>query len=501
MKRILLLITLILSGLGPGLAQSQDLEKGTTEDLRAVTKVHLSPPFFDMECLNKIVETVRKKAPKLTFVAVRSDADVGLVFSMTLQTNTYRIPGDTPGGPSRSTNEIIWELRGHTLRFLQGGGSRTIKEFTRKGSDRKALAEKFAEDFVKTYLAVNPTNQAATSAESNRNKPNLVRQENPPDKGINRNGESLATTRPKETPEDDVLRIDTSLVVIHASVTDRQGRPVTNLRREDFSIFENDLKQNIAFVDPVDKPFTVALLIDLSDSTRSRMKEMLGAINIFIDRLRLDDQVMAITFDNEIKEILKPANVGEVRGAGINVVPEGGSTRLYDAVDFVMKKYRAGPTGRKVVVLLTDGVDGESFLATLESNLRDVQEADVLFYVIRYDTYAAYMRSNVDRFGPRAKLMSVEIKKQYERGDAYLQSLAERSGGHLFRADNIEDLPAVFASIIETLGRQYSLGYYSTSPPVKEEQRTIKVRVGSPGLVVKARDRYTAKSPTAQRDR
>jgi hypothetical protein len=88
----------------------------------------------------------------------------------------------------------------------------------------------------------------------------------------------------------DFLHIDTSLVTILANVIGRDGSPAPDMRQGDFSVYEDDVKQEIAFFEPVDRPFTVVLLIDSSTSVDAQLKEIVKAARVLVDRLRPDDQ-------------------------------------------------------------------------------------------------------------------------------------------------------------------------------------------------------------------
>ena len=104
-------------------------------------------------------------------------------------------------------------------------------------------------------------------------------------------------TGPEEVSEGDVVRVDTSLVTIPVSVLDRQGRFIPNLKQEDFTVFENGVEQAIAYFEPAEKPFTVALLLDTSPSTHFHLSEIKEAAIEFAKRLRPQDRVLIVSFN------------------------------------------------------------------------------------------------------------------------------------------------------------------------------------------------------------
>jgi Ca-activated chloride channel family protein len=103
---------------------------------------------------------------------------------------------------------------------------------------------------------------------------------------VNAPVDAVATGGPEELSEGDVVRVDTALVTVPVSVLDRQGRFVPNLRREDFSVFENGIEQSIAYFEPAEKPFTVALVLDTSASTHFHLWEIKEAAIAFAKQLR-----------------------------------------------------------------------------------------------------------------------------------------------------------------------------------------------------------------------
>src|SRR5881396_2635961 len=109
-----------------------------------------------------------------------------------------------------------------------------------------------------------------------------------------------------EIDEGSVVRVNTSLITVPALVMDRNGRYVANLRKEDFKIFDDGVEQAVSYFASVEKPFTVALMLDVSGSTQSQLAQIRAAANIFLGRLRPNDRPMAITFDGKISVLTEP---------------------------------------------------------------------------------------------------------------------------------------------------------------------------------------------------
>src|SRR5688572_4094610 len=192
---------------------------------------------------------------------------------------------------------------------------------------------------------------------------------------------------PEEVDAGDVIRVNTTLVTLPVSVMDRDGKYVPNLRKEDFRLWEDGIEQNVAFFSSVDKPFSVVLMLDTSGSTRTRLDEIQEAAITFVNQLRPDDQVMVVSFDDQIRVLNEFTSNRNVLRDAIRRTRPGDGTKLYDAVDLVMNQRLNNGQGRKAIVLFTDGVDTTSRQASYVSNIRDAEELDALIYPVQYDTY------------------------------------------------------------------------------------------------------------------
>jgi Ca-activated chloride channel homolog len=355
---------------------------------------------------------------------------------------------------------------------------------------------------------------------------------------------------PEEVGEGDVVRVETTLVSIPVSVMDRDGKYIPDLTKDDFHVWEDGVEQRVAYFASTEKPFTVALMIDTSGSTRFKLGEIQDAAIAFVEQLRTDDRVMVVSFSDKIRVLSQPTNDRYALRDAIRRTEPGSGTRLYDAVDQVINKELNHIEGRKAIVLFTDGVDTTSKHATYESTVRDAEELDALIYPVQYDT-----QTDMGIWGPgggrggrgggqggtqSSGSVVVDIlgailggggssssrnggtyprgggsgrngggyprggggggnwpggsgtgtsRGEYELADQYLHDLARVSGARLYNAEQ-QNLEVAFRSVAEELRRQYSLGYYPKKAPSPGERRTVKVRVNRPELVVRTRDSY-----------
>jgi Ca-activated chloride channel family protein len=316
-----------------------------------------------------------------------------------------------------------------------------------------------------------------------------------------------------ETVEGDIIRFDTSLVTVPVTVVDRYGRYVPLLHRDDFKIFEDGVEQKIAYFAATDQPITIVLLIDTSGSTEFRLEDIQNAAISFVDKLKVDDSVMVMSFDDRINILTKPTSDRQLITKAIRRTRTGGGTRLYDAVDSVFTQHLRTIPGRKAVVLFTDGVDTTSHRASYESTLRQAEESEAPIYSVDYDTSGSNSVFTQGLPLPRGRgtILGLPLPSpggtnipgttpgDYRRAAAYLHALSNSTGGRFYSGDTLFGIGQAFSWIAEELSRQYSLGYYPTMAGNNGQRRMIKVRATEPELVVKSRDSYiySEKKPTS----
>ena len=292
----------------------------------------------------------------------------------------------------------------------------------------------------------------------------------------------------QEVDPGDVIRVKTTLVNSPVLVIGRDGKYVPNLRREDFQVFENGVKQEISYFAPVDNPFTVALLIDTSRSTVFNLDDIQQAALAFVEKMRPDDRAVVVSFSDDFKVLTEAtSDVETLRGAIASIRPGGGS-RVYDAVDSLIEEMNR-LEGRTAVILFSDGVDNDSRTASVESTLRKVERSDTLVYPVQFSTYDR-MKSRT----PAKSNLPTEgtgfSEQDYRRAGAYLRRLADATSTGVYPASEISDLDRAIASIVDELHNEYSIGYYPPTPGRPGEQRRVEVRVNRPQLVVRARTGY-----------
>lgn len=334
----------------------------------------------------------------------------------------------------------------------------------------------------------------------------------------------------------DVIELTGTLVNVPVVVRDSNNRYIADLKKEHFRLFEDGMEQEIVFFSNTEEPFSVALLLDTSGSTREELPRIQDAAITFVEQLHDYDRVMVISFDDDIDLQCELTSDRREIVRAIRRVRSGGSTRLYDAVAFTLNQHLNHVSGRKAIVLFTDGVDTASRNAGFESTIRDLEESNVLVYSIRYNTLEAVARRTgrsggviigriplplplpgpsqrtrwpiplphpgpfpvpgrwptpSPRRGPGSPTNG-RLEEMYRRGEAYLSELADRTGGVLYAADSLYDLPGVFEHIADELRHQYMLGYYPSNTARDGSYRRIRVTVRHPDAHVRARPGYRA---------
>jgi Ca-activated chloride channel homolog len=388
-------------------------------------------------------------------------------------------------------------------------------------------------------VSQNDTTQDSVSTEQNQTK-------RPPVLLGDTKTSTTTTSQPDNTEAtsvdgDDVIRVETNLVTIPVSVLDRNGRFISGLRQSDFQIFEDGVQQKIEYFAPVEQPFTVILLIDVSPSTSFRIDEIQNAAITFVNQLRQEDRVIVMAFNERVHVLSPPTNNRAILSNAIRQTSFGDGTSLYDAVYIAISQQLRQIQGRKAVVLFTDGVDTTSRRANYQSTVLQAEELDAMIYPIRYDTAADMAQvggsypypggrgggasgtlgailggilsgGNV-RIGngggyPRGRGSAGGSNSEYETGNRYLEALANASGGRKFEARSIVNVDAAFSGIAEELRRQYAIGYYPEKIGEAGQRKQIKVRANRTEAVVRSKNSYivgsagagntAAKSPVKQ---
>jgi Ca-activated chloride channel family protein len=283
-----------------------------------------------------------------------------------------------------------------------------------------------------------------------------------------------ATDAQAKAADDQTLSVNVDLVNILFTVADRKGKFVTNLKKDDFRVFEDEKPQNITnFSSETDLPLTIALLVDTSGSIRDKLQfEQRAATEFFYSTLqRGKDKAMIISFDSGVDLIQDFTDDPAKLAGAVQKIRAGGGTSLYDAIYLAVTQKLSGQQGRRIVILITDGDDNSSRISLTET-LEAAQKNDVTIYAISTNSQTF--------FG----------SKEQERGDKTLKKFATETGGKPFFPLKIQDLATNFVDIREELRAQYQIGYRPSNSRLDGTFRKIRVDIADKRYKIRARSGY-----------
>ena len=285
--------------------------------------------------------------------------------------------------------------------------------------------------------------------------------------------------KPASSKDDQTtLRVTVDLVNVLFTVTDSAGRLITNLNKEDFLIEEDGRKQEIAyFSKEVSLPLTMAILIDTSPSVEPILGlEKQTASEFLQSVLRKEDLALIMNFDRSVSLIQDFTSDIRRLNKAIQSVAIGSGTSVHDAIFLACDEKLKQETGRKAIILISDGGDTTSKLKIKEA-IESAQRADVIIYAIS---------NRVGGF----------FYGGYGGDDGTLKKYAETTGGKTFFPSKPQDFKKAFDAIQEELRSQYSVAYNSSNAAKDGSYRTIKIATPSQkNLKVRAKKGYySAKS-------
>jgi Ca-activated chloride channel family protein len=298
---------------------------------------------------------------------------------------------------------------------------------------------------------------------------------------------------------DDVIRLDAGLVNIPVLVSDRSGRYIPNLTERDFEIYEDGVKQEIAFFTSEEVPFNIALLLDVSPSVQGSLEEIQRAALEFVRQMRPQDRIMIVAFDHKVDFLTDFTNDRHRLQQAIMSTDTGSGTSVYEAVYYTIERKLRQIEGRKAIILLSDGEDTTSRRIGYQDAINAVVESDVLAYGIHYPS---------EDFGagviavplPLPLPIPIPMPRRRPRGHpssgngfGFMSELARAGGGLAYEAKSIRDLSSLARQVAEELRHVYVLSYYPTNPLTNGGYRSIRVRMVRGGdLAVRHRRGYDA---------
>ncbi|MBI3941105.1 MAG: VWA domain-containing protein [Acidobacteria bacterium] len=276
---------------------------------------------------------------------------------------------------------------------------------------------------------------------------------------------------PQESNPQFFASVDVVNVLVTA--TDKKGRFITNLERNDFQIYEDGKPQQVAnFNKQTNLPLVLAFLIDTSSSVSVKLSfEKEAATNFIYSIMREKDRALLIEFDTGVTLLQDLTSSANEIVRKIARLTAGGGTALYDAIYEVTTKKLQNLPDRKVIVILSDGAD-ENSKSTLQEGLEKLRQMDIAVYAISTSSYGA---------------------SGDQRGDKALAKLAEETGGKAYFPYTPAQMEQYFDLINQELRSQYNLAYESTNRKRDGSYRTIEVRTSRDDVRLRHKKGYVAR--------
>ena len=283
------------------------------------------------------------------------------------------------------------------------------------------------------------------------------------------------------TAQDTKIVVDTTLVVIPVTVTDPSNRFVLGLDKEDFTLFEDSVRQKIVHFSGEDAPLSVGILIDTSGSMGLKMDTSHRAVSEFLKTMNAQDEAFLIQFSDKA-EVLQEftSDMSQIENK-LSSMHSGGLTALLDSIELGVREMKKAKNPRKALVMVSDGGDNASRYKP--NDIRDiVREADTQIFA----------------FGVFDPVILPGLSSELVTGPKLLGEIADQTGGRAYGAAQFNQLPGIAEKIAIELRNQYVLGYYPMNGDRDGQYRKVEIKLRQPpGLpALKARWRLGYYAPS-----
>lgn len=305
---------------------------------------------------------------------------------------------------------------------------------------------------------------------------------------------------------DDPINVDTSVVRLNVGVADRQGRPITDLERSVFTVFEDGVKQQIVGFEPSTAPFSVVLMLDMSGSTLPFRQVLKQAANRFVYALGPEDRVAVVEFYDRVNLRNDFTTNGKTILHSIDASNGRGKTRLFDALNFALDRLAMEKGRRKAIIVLSDGVDSPAQSADRDQ-LAEMPDSKVP-NGIQPDNYGpmAGVLQKSDKLGVSiyplalptgdpAKLADPTPRQieMFRAARERFAFIAQRTGATIRTINRLEDMGRLYAEVAADLRTLYTIDYQPLNYKRDGKWHAIKVEVTNPELISRTRTGYFAR--------
>ncbi len=306
--------------------------------------------------------------------------------------------------------------------------------------------------------------------------------------------------------DDDVIKVDSSLVRLNVGVADTKGQPIKNLSKENFTVYEDGVKQDILSFEPTVAPFSVVMILDMSGSTLGFRETIRQSAFRFVDALAPEDRVAVIEFYDKVN--LRNDFTTDRKKIGNSIIAANGrgKTQLYKALNVALEKLAGEGKRRKAIIVLTDGVDtavrdkDRNFLEKVKepeiATALKPETSEILNSVLnRADAQGVTVYPLALPTGDPFKLADptpIQIA-MFAAARSRLQILAARTGGTLNTINRLEEMGRLYAAVAADLRALYTVEYQPSNAKRDGKWREIKIEVNNPELISRTRQGYFAK--------
>ncbi len=308
--------------------------------------------------------------------------------------------------------------------------------------------------------------------------------------------------RKKSPPDGDVIAIETAEVLLPVTVRDSSGQFATELKAQDFTIFEDGVPQPITSFALKRMPVHVVLLIDTSSSVTREIEDFKHAAWRFINQLDPEDKFSLIRFDDLIELVQDWTSSRNALKRSLNRLQTGMFTRFNDALYLAARQQLGKVKGRKAIIVLTDGIDSGRGKVSPDRAFRTLVEEEVPVYVVsktriqgradreEIEYYEKASSSSVNKLRIEGLKMSLA---QLDVSERSLTRIAEETGGRIFLPASFDDLDDAYQQVADELRSQYVIFYTPTNSTRDGSYRAIRVKVNHAGYRATTRFGYYLK--------
>jgi Ca-activated chloride channel family protein len=280
---------------------------------------------------------------------------------------------------------------------------------------------------------------------------------------------------PATAQDDEVIKVDSLIVVINATVRDPQNRPVTGLQKSQFKIFEDGIEQPITTFEAEEFPFAAVVLLDTSGSMSERISVARSAAINFLDGLRNGDVAAIFNFDSKVAKVQEFSESRDVIDR-IFDLKANGMTVLNDAILEAANQLSGRPERRRAIIVVSDGADTQS-RASADKAIKAALAVNAVVYTVDM--------SSIDT-GGRDRMQNIAVLKKF----------AERTGGFFVSSENAIALRTALRSIADELRGQYTLAFAPPETKHDGKWHSLEVRISRPNLTIRTRQGYNSPKST-----